>query len=69
MRDQDLYATILGVRTPLSITEVVLRAADEEVERSFANTLETGGLRHVHARRTLSVPKRALLQAAAVTSA
>ena len=69
MRDNDLYATILGVRTPLSITEVVLRAADENVERSFVNALETGGLRRVNARRTLSMPKRALLQAAAVTSA
>lgn len=40
------------------------RRRAEVVERSFAHTLETGGLRRVHVRRTVNVLKRALLQAA-----
>jgi len=42
----------------------LLRRRAEVSERSFAHTLETGGLRRVHVRRTANVLKRLLIQAA-----
>ena len=47
MRDKDLYATILGVRTPWSVLDVQLRPAAQEVEEGRLAVFEVATGRKV----------------------